>query len=406
MSPGGSSTRLGLPVFSFLMITPLLAQTAASPPIFDVCLRVDRAAREIAIHGLEATALAKVIQDTRSDVRWAALCPIFVRPVQGFSSHQTEAIIGTYHVDGPILRFVARYPLDQPGYRVFVDASLLCAADRGRRAEARQAGRLSIDLDLSKPPTSNRQATTVTAVYPTAHVLPENLLRFYIHFSAPMSRGEAYRHIRLLDAVGKPVPDPFLELDEELWSNDGRRFTLLFDPGRIKRGLKPREEVGPVLEQGRTYTLAIDSAWADSEGRSLGGPYRCRFLAGPPDQRSPSPQDWIVHAPRAGTRDSLELRFSESLDSALARRLITVEDGQGLIVQGQVSLASAESVWSLVPNVPWKVGEYRLVAGTELEDLAGNAINRPFEVDQAGPISRRIEARQVVLSFQVKARTR
>ena len=38
---------------------------------------------------------------------------------------------------------------------------------------------------------------------------------------------------------GQAVADPFLELDEELWSTDGRRFTLLFDPGRIKRGLKP-----------------------------------------------------------------------------------------------------------------------------------------------------------------------
>ena len=46
---------------------------------------------------------------------------------------------------------------------------------------------------------------------------------------------------------------PFLELDEELWSPDGTRFTLVFDPGRIKRGLKPREEAGPILEAGKSY---------------------------------------------------------------------------------------------------------------------------------------------------------
>ena len=61
----------------------------------------------------------------------------------------------------------------------------------------------------------------MTHVYPSRAMLPENLLRLYIHFSAPMSRGEAYRRIRLLDATGKPVDDPFLELDEELWSRDG-----------------------------------------------------------------------------------------------------------------------------------------------------------------------------------------
>ena len=61
-----------------------------------------------------------------------------------------------------------------------------------------------------------------------------------------------------------------------------------------------------------------------------------------PDQTSPSPCDWTIRAPGAGTRDQLEIRFPESLDSALARRLIIVEDSQGLIVKGEVSLASAE----------------------------------------------------------------
>lgn len=88
--------------------------------------------------------------------------------------------------------------------------------------------------------------------------------------------------------------------------------------------------------------------------------------------------------------------------TALARRLIIVEDSQGLIVKGEVSLASAESRWLLAPDVPWKAGEYRLVIGTELEDLAGNAINRPFEVDRVGPISRQIESQKVMLRVQVR----
>jgi hypothetical protein len=211
-----------------------------------------------------------------------------------------------------------------------------------------------------------------------------------------------YRHIHLLDAVGKPVPDPFLELDEELWSGDGCRFTLLFDPGRIKRGLKPREEAGPVLEQGHTYTLVIDRAWTDAKGQPLGGEYRRQFRVGPADQTSPSPRDGTIRAPGAGTRDSLEIRFPESLDSALARRLITVEDSPGLIVKGQVNLDSAESRWLLTPDAPWKAGQYRLVVGTELEDLAGNAINRPFEVDRVEPVTRQIESRKIMLTIQVR----
>jgi hypothetical protein len=95
-------------------------------------------------------------------------------------------------------------------------------------------------------------------VYPTSSKLPENHLRFYVHFSAPMSRGEAYEHLRLLRKNGEPVYLPFLEIGEELWDKSGMRLTLLFDPGRVKRGLKPREENGPVLEEGEEYTLVIE----------------------------------------------------------------------------------------------------------------------------------------------------
>jgi hypothetical protein len=406
MSPGGSGTRIGLLVFPLLFMTPLFAQSAGTSAKLEVRLQADRAAREIAILGLDPAALDRASQKSQSVVEWATLCPIIVRPGPEPSNRETDAIIGTYHSDGSTLRFVARHPLDQPAYRVLIDASLLRAVDLSRRAVGLQKGRLSIDLDVTQPRSRERHATVVTAVYPSARVLPENLLRLYIHFSAPMSRGEAYRHIHLLDAAGKQVPDPFLELDEELWSGDGCRFTLLFDPGRIKRGLKPREEVGPVLEQGRTYTLAIDRAWPDAQGQSLGGEYRRLFRADPPDQTSPSPHNWTIRAPKAGSRESIEIRFFESLDSALARRLITIEDGQGSIVKGQVSLTAAESVWMLTPDVPWRIGEYRLVVGSELEDLAGNAISRPFEVDQVGPISRRIEPRTVILGFQVRALTR
>jgi hypothetical protein len=61
--------------------------------------------------------------------------------------------------------------------------------------------------------------TVVSQVYPTAEVLPENLLKFYVHFSAPMSSGHIYDHIRLIgDSTGKEVELPFLEIDEELWT--------------------------------------------------------------------------------------------------------------------------------------------------------------------------------------------
>jgi hypothetical protein len=217
-----------------------------------------------------------------------------------------------------------------------------------------------------------------------------------------MSRGEAYRRIRLLDASGKAIAEPFLELDEELWSTDGKRFTLLFDPGRIKRGLKPREEVGPVLEQGKSYTLVVNRGWPSARGVPLPGEVRRAFRVGPPDETSPDPKTWKVRPPAAGTLNRLTVMFPEPLDHALARRLISVLDPQGRVVAGEVAILEHETLWSMSPRGEgWKPGEYRLEVGADLEDLAGNSVARPFEVDLVGPISSRVESSTVRVPFRI-----
>ena len=74
----------------------------------------------------------------------------------------------------------------------------------------------------------------VDGVYPSSDVLPENLLRFYVHFSAPMQRGGVQGHIFLLDAEGQEVKGAFLNLATELWDSAMQRLTILLHPGRIK----------------------------------------------------------------------------------------------------------------------------------------------------------------------------
>jgi len=221
-----------------------------------------------------------------------------------------------------------------------------------------------------------------------------------------MGRGDAYRHIRLLDAAGKPVDAPFLELDEELWSRDGMRFTLVFDPGRIKRGLKPREEQGPVLEAGKSYQLVIDKSWPDADGNPLAVEFRKPFRAGPADETSPRPENWTIRPPQAGTRGPMEIQFPEPLDRALLQRMIGVRDASGNAVAGQVAVAGEETVWQFTPAVPWRAGDYRLAIGTELEDVAGNSISRPFEVDAVGPISQRVASETVERSFRARPAAR
>ncbi len=107
------------------------------------------------------------------------------------------------------------------------------------------------------------------AIYPSADRLPQNLLRIYIQFNEPMAQGDAYRHIALTRSDGRKLEYPFLELAEELWDPSGRRLTLLLDPARVKQGLVPREEDGPVLEVGHSYHLSIRSGWPDAHGEPM-----------------------------------------------------------------------------------------------------------------------------------------
>lgn len=232
---------------------------------------------------------------------------------------------------------------------------------------------------MTKAPTKPR--AIVSAVYPSSEVLPENLLKFYLHFSHPMSRGDIYRHITLLDEQEQAIDLPFLEIGEELWDPAQKRLTLLIDPGRTKRGLKPHEDIGPSIQAGRRYTLHISREWQDARGAPLRSDHRKHFRAGPPDRSPPNPHDWRIISPPPGSREPLQIYFPDPLDHALASRVIWIEDSAGEPVRGEVILQQEETRWLLKPEKGWKPGRYHLRAELILEDLAGNSIGRPFEVD-------------------------
>jgi hypothetical protein len=371
------------------------------------------------VTGGDPIALAVLGHPSITQDEWASFLSVrLVPPAQAQPQPQPEngerpvpPVQGAYSAEGGVIRFQPRYPLE-PGalFRAEFDPVRLHAV---ALKYLRLCGDTSADwplpstnklvADFSAPKPHRRAPARVVAVYPSGSHVPENLLRLYIHFSAPMSRGEAYERIHLVDASGKPVAAPFLELAEELWSNDGRRFTLLFDPGRIKRGLKPREEAGPVLEAGKEYTLAIDGDWLDALGNPLENGCRRTFVAGPPDLTCPDPKSWKVQPPRAGTREPLVVLFPEVLDQALSLRLVTVDNDAGESVSGQASTAAEETAWTFTPRDPWRPGRYRLSIGTDLEDLAGNSVARPFEVDLTGPITAQVKSETVKLPFAIGA---
>jgi hypothetical protein len=228
-------------------------------------------------------------------------------------------------------------------------------------------------------------------------VLPANQLKLYLWFAAPMSRGEAWQRLRLLDESGKAVDLPFLEIEQELWDREQRRLTVLFDPGRIKRGLVPNEEVGPPLIEGKRYTLVVDGEWQDANGKAMGAAVRKQFRVAPEDRTPPDPKRWTVKAPRAGTREPLTIEFDEPMDAAMLEHTITVKGHRGVVETG-----AGEQQWRFTPESAWSAGEYRISVDRRIEDLAGNRIGRPFDVDTFKRVSKEIQKQTVELRFRVR----
>jgi hypothetical protein len=267
---------------------------------------------------------------------------------------------------------------------------------------ARNSGPPPFSAVFQLPARKPGAATVVACIYPSGGIVPENLLKFYVHFSAPMSRGHIYDHIHLLDETGKAVELPFLEIDEELWNPDLTRLTLFIDPGRIKRGVKPLEEIGPALAEGKRYTLVIDHAWKDGAGNPLKENFHKAFQVGPTDREPPDPARWKILPPAAGTRDELAVTFPEPMDHALAQRMIQVRAASGLPLQGRATVGDQERRWTFIPLGAWRKGACQLTVQTTIEDLAGNNIGKAFEVDVFEGVQRRLTNSTVTISFEIR----
>jgi hypothetical protein len=182
-----------------------------------------------------------------------------------------------------------------------------------------------------------------------------------------------------------------------------KRFTLLFQPGRIKTGLQPREELGPILENGKSYTLVLSGGWHDAEGRLLvDKEFRKEFKAGPAAEEPIDPREWKLTPPPASTKDAFQVRFPEPLDHGLLNRVVWIVDDKNQKVEGKIDVTEEETLWSFTPEKRWQAGKYRLVAETILEDLAANRIGRKFEVDLLRPVDKQGATEIVELPFEVK----
>ena len=145
----------------------------------------------------------------------------------------------------------------------------------------------------------------------------------------------------------------------------------------------------------------IDTEWIDAADAPMKEGFRKEFEVGPPDREPIAVKDWKIQPPAAGTREALSIAFPESMDHALAKRMIQVARGDEF-VSGAATLQEEERRWAFVPATVWRPGAYAIYVQKTIEDLAGNNIGKAFEVDVLEKIERRFTNETVRLSFEIR----
>ncbi|HSC26121.1 MAG TPA: hypothetical protein VLD67_02540 [Vicinamibacterales bacterium] len=384
-----------MPAASFVLAAGLAGacsgRAADSPP--RITLRTDTPAPVVDVTGLPRADLERLAGASLTPEQWIRLLRVEVSS-GGETTSAVPPVAGSYAIAGEAIRFTPLFPLD-PGrqYTVVFDPSRMPGARDGGTG-----GR--IETVVSRPAEARAPSTHVERVYPTLDVLPENQLRMYIQFSAPMGLRGGLDHVRLLDERGNEVVDPFLPLDAEFWNADRTRYTVFFDPGRVKRGILPNKEMGRALEPGRRYTLVVSSEWSDAYGLPLKSSFAREFRVTSADERPLDTGAWRIEPPDAGSSAPLTVSFPEPLDHGLLMRALGVSRG-GAPLAGEIRVEDAERRWIFTPRDPWGAGDHELVVLSFLEDLAGNRIGRAFEVDAFDRVDKGAEPERHIVPFRV-----
>jgi len=369
---------------ALVAVAPNLAcRRAAAPEPLGVTLVTPPGETRAAIDltGLTVEERAALKNDA-PDAVWESLLKVTVQAANPEAA--PPPVAGRYRVTDRGVRFTPAFPF-QPGRRYDVHVDL----GQFRRDEPR---RLKTTVALPGGQTPAAEAR-VMGISPAGETVPENLLRFYVWFSAPMSREAGLPHVTLTDERTGVVADAFLPVDGGFWNHDFTRYTLFFDPGRVKIGILPNERMGRPLVAGHRYRLAIATTWRDAHGAPLVEPFEHRFTAGPALTAPLDLDTWQITLPVAGTRQPIMLRAPAPLDHAVALRAIGITSASGETIDGEVSLDVTDTRWQLVPAEPWRAGSYGVVALDTLEDPAGNRIGRAFETpidDRRPPASPRL----------------
>ncbi|KAB8330818.1 hypothetical protein SD80_029695 [Scytonema tolypothrichoides VB-61278] len=311
---------------------------------------------------------------------WFTIFPVVVSGKEGVENEKMPPMYGNYTVNQKGVVFYPRYPLQE--------GQCYTAIFRLGRLQTLLSNQIQMITDEQVTavitnefciPKLDIPPAQIVRVYPSSDHLPENLLRFYLYFSSEMRRGSALQHIHLFDSHEQEIDSVFLDTGEELWDSTATRLTLLFDPGRVKKGLKAHVNMGRALTVGETYRLVIDRNWLDAQGRPLQSSFLKQFTVVFEDIIPPAIENWTVIAPKADTQEPLLISFPKPLDHVSLVTLNHVEDDDSNRVKGTVDLLNDEKIWTFTPTRPWMPGLYTLFVDPRLEDIAGNNLNGLFD---------------------------
>jgi hypothetical protein len=346
-----------------MLLAWAVAAAVAATPALRIETPHDGRPHRVSVVGLDASTRARLSAAGPDDLARA----LAVHTDVARSRSDMPAVAGAYTVDGEGLHFTPRFPFVAGlGYHARFDRD-------GTRLERG----FTVAPIAADPP-------RVTAVHPSGDSLPANALRLYVHFSRPMNAHGSHRHVRLLDEDGREIPLAFVEVANGLWDPGQTRLTVLFHPGRVKRGVAPGEQLGPVLREGRRYRLVVDAAMADAAGTALATRYEHAFAVVAPDRAAPRASDVRVHGPKAPD-GPLAVDLPEPLDHALLQRWIWVEDARGQRVEGVPTVSEDATRWTFAPATPWSSQRYTLCLHPALEDRAGNRFDRLFDREAGQP---------------------
>lgn len=229
----------------------------------------------------------------------------------------------------------------------------------------------------------NDQAEII-GIFPAADTLPANTLRFYIHFSSSMGFENPYDFIKLFDGKGDEITDPFVELPEGLWNENRTRLTVLFHPGRVKRGVGPNVKYGAILKESEKCTINISNQWLDGNGNPLKDGLTKEIIVSPAKRSKMNLDDWKIET-NCNQGCSILLTPHRLIDAEMSKRLIRIIDDQNQPidfelehVEGNILITSEDLVVT---------DEYSLIINPRLEDICGNTFLNSFDYEEGSRVT-------------------